>query len=224
MRFNDRLDAARRLAVALHPWRGKKPAIFAIPRGAVPMGRVIAEALGGELDVILTRKLAAPGNPELAIGAVGESGWVLVDEGAEFVSEDYIREEIARERGIIARRRADYTPIRPPLDPCGRIAIAVDDGLATGSTMVAALHDLREKKPAELICAVPVASGAAVRRVAEVADRVVCLHVQEDFWGVGQFYLDFTQVSDAQVLEALRAAVAQHAEGPNRPIEVNAAR
>ncbi len=208
MLFRDRIDAGEQLAHALAAWRGKHPIVYAIPRGAVPMGKVIADALGGELDVVLTRKLGAPGNPEFAIGAVDETGWSYVADYAESAgaTASYLEATIAAEMATMRRRRAEYTPIRPALNPAGRIAIVVDDGLATGATMIAALHALRSRAPERLICAVPVASRESVEKVRAYADEVVCLQAPEFFYAVGQFYRDFRQVDDAEVIALLRAA------------------
>jgi putative phosphoribosyl transferase len=208
MMFRDRAEAGRMLATALEKWRGKNPLVFAIPRGAVPMGKVIADALDGELDVVLTRKLGAPGNPEFAIGAVDETGWSYIAEyaAAAGATREYLDEVIAAEMETMRRRRAEYTPVRPPLDPAGRVAIVVDDGLATGATMIAALHALRARRPRRLVCAVPVASPEAAAKVRAHADEVVCLDTPEFFHAVGQFYHDFRQVEDSEVIALLRAA------------------
>lgn len=205
MIFQNRIDAGEKLAAALSEYRGKNPLILAIPRGAVPMGKVIADELGGELDLVLVHKIGAPGNPEFAIGSVDESGWVYLAEYASDVgaSESYISGEVASQLETIRRRRAQYTPVRPPIDPSGRIIIVIDDGLATGSTMIAALHALRAKNPAELICAVPVAPPDTVEKVRESADRVVCLSTPINFQAVAQFYADFPQVTDDEVIATL---------------------
>jgi predicted phosphoribosyltransferase len=204
-RFASRLEAADALARQLADHRGRHPLILAIPRGAVPMGRVIADALQGDLDVVLVRKLGAPGNPEFAVGAMDETGWAYVADFAASVGADeaYLRTECAAQRLLLDRRRALYTPSRPPIDPCGRTAIVVDDGLATGATMIAALHSVRSRSPARLVCAVPVAAPDALERVRSLADEVVCLMAPEYFHAVGQFYDDFRQVEDAEVVALL---------------------
>lgn len=208
MLFINREDAARKLAVRLKSYCGKHPLVLAIPRGAVPMAKIIADELQGELDVVLVRKLGAPGNPELAIGAIDETGWAyLADYGRHYADEGYIEREKARQLEVMRARRAQYTPLRAPHDPEGRTVIVIDDGLATGSTMIAALHALRARKPSRLVCAVPVASEEAMEKVSPYADEMVSLDVPEPFYGVGQFYADFSQVSDEEVMAQLRADV-----------------
>lgn len=205
--FRDRDEAAGRLAEKLGDYRGKNPLVLAIPRGAVPMAKIIAEKLGGEFDVVLVRKLRAPFNPEFAIGSINESGWTYITGHAKSAdaSEEYIESEKRTQLETIRKRRAQYTPIRPPLDPAGRIVIVIDDGLATGSTMISALHGLRARKPARLICAVPVSPPDTLARVAQTADEVVCLEAPANFQAVGQFYLHFPQVEDQEVVDMLRA-------------------
>lgn len=204
--FRDRDDAANRLAERLKGYRGKNPLILAIPRGAVPMAKVIADKLGGEFDVVLVRKLRAPYQPELAIGSVDESGWTYIAPFAASMGadEDYITSEKQAQMETIRKRRAQYTPIRPPIDPAGRIVIVVDDGLATGATMISALHGLSASKPARLVCAVPVAPPDTLLKVADMADEVVSLEAPEFFQAVGQFYQHFRQIEDDEVIEALK--------------------
>ena len=211
--FRDRADAAHQLVERLARYRGKNPLVLAIPRGAVPMGRIIADALGGELDVVLVRKLGAPGNPEFAIGSVDETGWTYVSAHAAGAGADaaYIEAEKNQQLGIMRQRRAHYTPICAPADPAGRTLIVVDDGLATGATMISALHALRARAPSRIVVAVPVAPPDTLRRVEALADEVVCLAAPEWFSAVGQFYQEFAQVSDAEVVSELRAATEKKA-------------
>jgi len=205
MAFEDRTDAARQLVAALARYRGKNPLVLAIPRGAVPMGRLIADALGGELDIVLVRKLGAPGNPEFAVGAVDEAGWeYIADYAAEMgASKTYLAEEADAQLATMRARRATYTPARAPIDPSGRIVIVVDDGLATGATMMAALHSVRARGPKRLVCAVPVAAPESLEKVRPHADEVVCLDTPAAFHAVGQFYRSFGQVEDREVVAAL---------------------
>jgi putative phosphoribosyl transferase len=208
--FNDRNDAAKRLAAELGKYRGQNPLVLAIPRGAVPMAKIIADELGGSFDVVLVRKLRAPYQPELAIGSIDESGWAYIADHAASTgaSKEYIESEKQAQMETIRKRRNQYTPIRPPIDPAGRIVIVIDDGLATGATMISALHGLRARKPARLICAVPVAPPDTLKKVAAMADEVICLEAPEYFMAVGQFYRNFAQVEDDDVIEILRHSAA----------------
>lgn len=215
MLFADRIDAAEQLSQALQPYRGRHPLILAIPRGAVPMGKRLAERLDGELDVILVRKLRAPGSPEFAVGAVDEGGWVYVAPHARAAGADgdYIDQEKRHQLRVLRERRSRYTPGRSAIDPGGRVVIVVDDGLATGATMIAALHAVRGRKPAVLVCAVPVASRDSLELVRPYADDVVCLHAPWDFHAVAQFYRVFEQVDDEEAMRLL-----QLAKAPTKPL------
>ncbi len=205
MPFRSREQAAYLLAERLSAYRGENPLVLGVPRGAVPMAKIISDALEGEVDVVLVHKLGAPGQPELAIGAVDEIGDVYLNEHARDlgVSPDYIEEEKRAQLETLRKRRAMYTPLRPPIDPRGRTVIVVDNGVATGATLMAALHAVRAKQPVKLIAAAAVAPSDTVKRLARLADEVVCLETPALFLAVGQFFEDFSQVTDERVAEIL---------------------
>ncbi|HET8562230.1 MAG TPA: phosphoribosyltransferase [Candidatus Binatia bacterium] len=205
MIFRNREHAAKLLAQKLAKYIIQKPLVLGIPRGALPMAKVIADALDGELDVVLVHKLGAPGQPELAIGAVDEEGRVyLSDSVPEWgISSDYVDREKQEQLETLRRRRAQYTPFRSPINPSGRIVIVVDNGIATGATMIAALRSVREQSPAKLIAAVAVLPPSTLSRIRKYADEVVYLDAPEDFFAVGQFFEDFPQVTDDEVIAIL---------------------
>jgi predicted phosphoribosyltransferase len=215
MRFRNREHATQLLTEKLSIYWGKNPLVLGIPRGAVPMAKIIAEALGGELDVVLVHKLGAPGNPELAIGSVDETGRVYLNEHVRElgIDDDYIEVEKQAQLETLRKRRAQYTPVRPSLNPAGRIVIVVDNGIATGASMIAALRAVRAKQPAKLIAAVAVAPAETVERIRAEADEVVCLYAPDYFYAVGQFFEDFSQVSDEQAIAILRQSSAKPAPG-----------
>ena len=205
MRFRSREHAAELLAERLSAeYKNKNPLVLGIPRGALPMAEIIATALNGELDVVLVHKLSHPEQPEFAIGAIDESGHTYLADWASELAPEIIADEKEHQLATLRRRRAQYTPLRPPIDPRGRITIVVDDGVATGSTMIAALRAVRAKKPKKLICAVAAASPTALRAMKHEADEIVCLTAPVEFFAVGQFFADFTQVSDEDVAVILQ--------------------
>jgi hypothetical protein len=211
--FRDREDAARRLAKVLKRRALHDPLVLAIPRGGVVTGAVLAQELGAELDVVLSRKLHAPDQPELAIGAIAEDGQVYLNHYSRELLEgleDYLAAERRQQLAEIARRQKLFRAARPAARISGRTVIVTDDGIATGSTMIAALQATRAKKPRELIVAVPVAPPERLEEVRQWCDDVVCLLTPESFWAVGQFYEVFTQVEDEEAVDLLRA----HAAGP----------
>lgn len=208
MTFRDRRDAGRRLGQALEAYRLRRPYVLAIPRGGVVVAYEVAKALGAPLDVVIPRKLRAPYNPELAIGAVAHDGSVYYDTplfGTLKVPEDYLQDEIAFQLEEIRRRMAAYRGERPQPALEGRAAIVVDDGIATGSTMIAALRAVRKMGPAATAAAIPVAPPEGCEGLRGEADEVICLHTPVVFYAVGQFYDDFEQVSDEEAIALLRA-------------------
>ena len=205
MRFRSREHAAQILAERLSgAYKNKNPLILGIPRGALPMAEIIADALGGELDVVLVHKLSHPDQPEFAVGAIDESGRLYLADWATELTPQLLEDEKQRQLDVLRRRRNLYTPLRPPIDPLGRIAIVVDDGIATGSTMIAALRAVRTKRPKKLICAVAVASPQALHAMSREADAVVCLTAPAEFFAVGQFFDDFAQLTDEDVVDILQ--------------------
>lgn len=209
--FRDRADAARKLAEVLRRRGFQDPLVIGIPRGGVVTGYVLANELDADLDIILARKIGAPMQPELAIGAVSEDGQVILNLIASMQTDDwndYIRVEAQREYEEIERRQKLFRNVRPRISPTGRNVILTDDGIATGSTMIAALQVLRREQPRELIVAVPVASPDRIDIVGQYCDEVVCLQTPDPFWAVGQVYENFDQVSDDEVLELLRHTAA----------------
>lgn len=205
--FENRIEAGQRLAEKLKSCADKNPVVLGIPRGGLIPAREIANALGGEMDVILAHKLGAPGNPELAIGAVVEGGKVFLDErilSREEQESEYIRDEANAQMEVIKKRAASYRAILPRVPLNGRVVIVTDDGAARGLTMMAALWAISHEKPQKLICALPVAPPDTVEKLAQYADEVLCLRAPEDFQALGQFYLRFDQVNDAEVLDILK--------------------
>ncbi len=220
--FKDRSEAGRRLAERLQQYKGRDVLVLAVPRGGVVVGYEVARALGAELDVILTRKIGAPGNPEYAIGVVTETGDVLLNQSeieALGVPEEYLREEIERQRKEIQRRQQLYRQGRPLPRLRGRTVIVVDDGIATGFTIRGALRAIRSKDPQELVLAVPVAPREVVESLRAEVDNLVCLATPEPFFAIGLWYEEFPQISDEEVLnylQRLRPSVLQRRR-PTRP-------
>jgi putative phosphoribosyl transferase len=207
MLFRDRPDAGRQLASRLAGYRPRTPLVLALPRGGLPVAFEVARALDAPLDLVVTRKLGAPGQPELAIGAIAEGGVTLLNErivGLLGVTDDEIARAVAREGVELERRARLYREGRPPPEVRGRVVLLVDDGIATGATARAALRAVRENGPASLVLAVPVCAPDSLAVLTEEADEVVCLAAPEDFYAVGQFYDRFDQTTDAEVIDLLR--------------------
>jgi len=210
--FEDRVEAGRKLAKRLVQYKGKDAIVLAIPRGGVSVGYEVAKELGAALDVIIPHKIGAPGNPELAIGAVTQDGTLMLNSQLiEYlqVSENYIQSEAERQRKEIERRMAKYRGNKEYPRLKGRIAILVDDGVATGATLRAAIASIRKNKPASLVLAVPVGPPDTIEALRNEVDTVVCLSTPEPFFAIGQFYRSFSQTSDEEVIRLLSRAESQ---------------
>jgi putative phosphoribosyl transferase len=217
MVFADRRHAGRLLAGQLQRFAAEHPVVVALPRGGVPVGFEIAQALAAPLEILAVRKLGAPTNPEFGVGAIAEDGTVVLDRVTASrvgLTSRVLDETVAREARELRRRVARYRGERPALDVCDRTVIVADDGLATGVTEVAAVRALRGLLAARVIVAVPVGVRASLARLGEEADEVVCHTVPGELHGVGYWYEDFSPVSDEEVLELLGRAAARGLTGP----------
>jgi putative phosphoribosyl transferase len=208
--FLDRRDAGRKLAQRFDAYVGKPDVIvLALPRGGVPVAYEISLRLDAPLDVLVVRKLGVPGHEELAMGAIASGGIQVVDQrvvNALGVSREAFEDVEARERAELERRERTFRAGRPPLDVTGKIAIIVDDGLATGASMAAAIDAIRTRDPARVVAAVPVASPETCAALGERADEMICLVTPDRMYAVGIWYEDFTQTTDAEVRQLLDAA------------------
>ena len=216
MPFRDRAEAGGRLAEALSSYRDQKPIILALPRGGVPIGAEIAAALDAPLDLLLVRKIGAPMQPELAMGAVVDGAEPIVVRNDDVIR--LLRIDAATfdavcqsELAEIERRRQRYLGGRPPLDVRDRVAIVVDDGIATGATIRAGLQATRKRTPKKLVLAAPVAPPETLAELQYEADDIVCLESPRFFGAIGAFYADFSQVSDEEVIALLAEAAARSA-------------
>jgi putative phosphoribosyl transferase len=204
--FNDRTDAGKRLVAAMPNFRGRDVIVLAIPRGGVVVGFEIAKALGFPLDVIIPRKIGAPGNPELAIGAVTEDGNIILDDEIVNylgVTQEFIEEESERQKQEINRRLKLYRKDEPYPELAGLTVILVDDGIATGSTMKAALESVKKKGAENVFVAVPVGPPSTIAELKKRADAVFCLLTPEAFDAIGEFYRNFEQTTDEEVIALL---------------------
>jgi putative phosphoribosyl transferase len=218
--FSNRIEAGRRLAAELGRFKDEHPVVLALPRGGVPVGVEIARALNAPLDLVLVRKIGAPFQPELAIGAVVDGSRPETVINREIVEafeipESYLSEESARQLAEIERRRQRYLAGRERAEIAGHTAIVVDDGIATGATMLAALHATRRAGPKRLVLAVPVAPPDTIERLRAEVDEVVCLEMPRFFGAIGAFYRDFHQLGDDDVIRLLEEAHAARASSQN---------
>ena len=209
-RFHDRAEAGRAVGALVADRYGDRPAgevvVLGLPRGGVPVAAEVARAIGAPLDVFVVRKVGVPGQPELAMGAVASGGTrVLNDDVIRMagVTKDELERVTAAERELLARREASYRGDRPAVDVAGKTVIVVDDGLATGASMRAAIAALRTQRPGQLVVAVPVAPPSAGDELSSVADAVLCARTPEPFFAVGHWYDDFSEVSDDEVRACL---------------------
>lgn len=206
-RFLDRREAGRLLGAALARLKLDNPVVLALPRGGVPVGYEVAKQLGAPLDILLVRKIGAPGHEEYGIGALvdGASPQVVIDEAAARITgadKAYIDRIVARELAELERRRAAYRT-RPPEDLAGRVVVLVDDGIATGGTVRAAVKGLKQSGARRVVLAVPVAPADTLRELKALCDEVVCLITPEPFYAVGAHYRDFDQTTDEEVIHFL---------------------
>jgi putative phosphoribosyl transferase len=220
MFFRDRTEAGQILAAELTPYTNRPDVlVLALPRGGVPVAYEVARALHAPLDVFLVRKLGVPGREELAMGAIASGGVRVVNEDVVReleISEDAIAIVAAEERRELARREGAYRGGRPLLDVRGHTVILVDDGLATGSTMRAAIAALRKQRPARIVVAVPVAAPDTCAEFQAEADEVVCAYTPQPFYAVGRWYEDFTQTTDDEVHDLLQRVAEEHTSAPQQ--------
>jgi predicted phosphoribosyltransferase len=208
MVFVNRSDAGRQLAQALLPYRGRRPVVLALPRGGIPVAAEVAAALDAPLDLVLVRKIGVPGQPELAMGAVVDGGNPIVVRNDDVIAlvgvdESEFRAIRDREMGEIERRRRLYLGSRAAVDVTGRVAIVIDDGIATGATARAALRATRMRGPAQLVLAVPVAATDTLAELRDEADAVVAVEHHASFGAIGFYYADFRQLSDSEVKDLM---------------------
>jgi len=209
MQFADRRDAGRRLAAELLPLAKERPVVVALPRGGVPVAVEVARALDAPLDILAVRKLGAPGNRELGVGAVAEGGSAVLDSSSAEqlgLTSSVLDATLEREIQELRRRVDRYRGERPPIAVRGRTVIVVDDGLATGLSELAAIRALRKREARRIVVAVPVGSRESIEMLGEEADQVLCLMIPDRLYGVGLWYEDFAPVSDEEVLALLEEA------------------
>jgi len=205
MLFRDRFDAGSQLAAHLKTIALHDPVVLGIPRGGAVVAAAIAHGLNAELDVVLAHKLRAPLQPELAIGAIDEEGNKILSPLGAYVPQDYVKQEVQHQLNEIERRKKLFRPIRPQAILAGRSVIITDDGIATGSTMFAAIAAVQHHQPRELIVAIPVGPAETIKELRQRCDRVICIASPADFQAVGEFYQEFEATEDAEVVELLRS-------------------
>ena len=203
--FKDRFEAAKLLAKKLEKYKNKNGIILAVPRGGVPIGYEISKELGLPLEVILSKKIGHPYNPEYAIGSVSLDG-TIINENITDVSQEYIKKEVEKIQQALKEKFKLFMGNKKPTNLQDKTVIIVDDGIATGNTLLATLESIKKNKPKEIIIAVPVAPPETVKKFSKLVNEFICLLAPYDFMGVGQFYSDFSQVSDNEVIKYLQDA------------------
>lgn len=220
--FQDRAEAGRRLAARLARYKGQDAVVFALPRGGVPVAEPVAAMLRAPLDLVLARKIGVPRQPELAMGAVADGGSPVVVRNEDVIAMAGVDEAefdavCQRELAEIERRRRSFLGTRGPSEVEGRVAIVVDDGVATGATTRAALRAVRARRPKTLVLAVPVAPPDALESLESEADEIICLEVHADFGAIGYFYADFHQLDDREVIAILDRFPSSKGEARHSP-------
>lgn len=219
--FTDRIDAGTRLAKQLENLRDQDPVVVGLPRGGVPVARQVADALNAPMDVILVRKLGVPFQPELAMGAIGEGGILVLNDDViaqAHIDDDDLAGVQQREKAELDRRIRTYRGARPPIPLAGRLVIVVDDGIATGATARAACQVARKAGASKVVLAVPVAPAGWAEHMADIADELVAVTTPEGLGGIGRFYQDFSQTTDREVIESLAMPTAATCRFPTTPV------
>ena len=203
MHFKDRADAGRRLALALAKYKEDDVVVYALPRGGVVLGREIARSLGAPLDLVITRKIGYPGNEECAVCAVAEDGHMICDASVSHLDQEWLQSQAEKEMQEAKRRRLIYLQGKAPLPAAGKVAIIVDDGVATGLTIMLAISEIRHRNPRKIVVAVPVSSRDAAERIRAQADELIALDVPPYFMSVGEHYEQFPQLTDEEVIRLM---------------------
>ncbi len=206
--FTNRFDAAMELALKLEKYKGRDGIVLAVPRGGVPIGYVIAKDLGFPLEIILSKKIGHPHNPEYAIGSVSLDG-VVINDSVTDISKEYIKRETDRILNDLKTKFKYYMGDREPASLKGKTVIIVDDGIATGSTIISTVNSVRKMNPKEIIIAAPVTSPSSINKLKSISDEFIYISAPQNFMGVGQFYFDFSQVEDEEVIQLLKETKAK---------------
>ena len=206
MMFKNREEAAIKLAENLKDTKGQDIVLYAMPRGGVPLGKVISSKINAPLSIIITRKIGHPNNPEYAIGAVSLSGDPILNKNeTENIDKDWLKEEIEKEVDEARRRKEKYLGDEDIIDPNGKVAVIVDDGIATGMSIELAVKELKKKNPKKIVIAVPVVPSYEAEKLRKIVDDIIAIKIDHNYLGaVGAYYEDFSQTSDAEVVDIMK--------------------